>query len=62
MAQRFYIEANGCGGWQVRDRRDGDRVVSSSAFRTFCDKAVSRLRGESGWTLAEAFRFYGVRA
>ncbi len=55
---RFYVEENGAGGWQVRDRRDGDRVVSYSSFRAFAEKAVMRLSGGD----PEWFAFYGVKA
>ena len=58
-APRFYVQPNGCGGWETIDRRTG-RTVTHSAFREFCDKAVARLCGWTDWTVDEARTFYGV--
>lgn len=61
MSARFYVESNGAGGWQCRDRKDGDRLVAYSAFRVFMERAASRLNG-TGDNSQDWFAFYGVRA
>lgn len=63
MTDRFYVRENGCGGYEVKDRRSEGKVVTSSAFYEFADKAASRLMGyrSDGETKEYWFRYYGVK-
>ena len=58
---RYTVEPNGCGGWETHDNKE-NRVVTHSAFREFCVKAVDRLTLDTNEGKAYWRAYYGVKS